>query len=405
MSANLEKSRSRPHSVVNNEAVLLHHDAGEDDTKEAIPWVAWAICLLCALAQFQNTFLGIAPAANAYSIAGAVGGMDKRIWIVQAQGIPSIITGPIMAIISDLYGRRWIIVGAFLLASVSSVVGMTASSMTQIIIAQTLAGCAAGISGTMFAVPSEVMPSRYRAHVQTGMSWFSGLASVPALIGMGAATKMDPINGWKWVFRTQLIVNGIICLGFLLIYHPPPRTQTFISFRKRIATLDWIGYFLLFAGLVPLLMGFAWASDSNYGWKNAHAYACVAIGIVGFGACLLYEWKGRDDGFIHHELFRHGWNFPIAVFVIAVEGSLFYLLNNIWPSQVFALYAHDPIIAALYLLPFFMTILVVSPFLSIYATKYKDVKWPIVAGFAFFLSAIIGYGTTTATSNKAAIAL
>lgn len=29
------------------------------------------------------------------------------------------------------------------------------------------------------------MPSRYRAHVQTGMSWFSGLASVPALIGMG----------------------------------------------------------------------------------------------------------------------------------------------------------------------------------------------------------------------------
>jgi hypothetical protein len=88
------------------------------------------------------------------------------------------------------------------------------------------------------------MPSRYRAHVQTGMSWFSGLASVPALIGMGmcrhtlriprvsnryltklfltnsgAATKMDPINGWKWVFRTQLIVNGVICLGFLLIYH------------------------------------------------------------------------------------------------------------------------------------------------------------------------------------------
>lgn len=55
MSANLEKPRSRPHSVVNNEAVLLHHDAGEDDTKEAISWVTWAICLLCALAQFQNT--------------------------------------------------------------------------------------------------------------------------------------------------------------------------------------------------------------------------------------------------------------------------------------------------------------------------------------------------------------
>jgi hypothetical protein len=129
--------------------------------------------------------------------------------------------------------------------------------ITQVIIAQTLAGCACGISGTfrlrfkieceradnssvgtMFAVPSEVMPSRYRAHVQTGMSWFSGLASVPALVGMGkiraltetlsfclypfspgAAINADPINGWKWVFRTQLITNGIIAVGFFLLYH------------------------------------------------------------------------------------------------------------------------------------------------------------------------------------------
>lgn len=187
----------------------------------------------------------------------------------------------------------------------------------------------------MFAVPSEVMPSRYRAHVQTGMSWFSGLSSIPALIGMGkrptwkpfvplltsyhkgAAIKADPISGWKWVFRTQLITNGIICVGFLLLYHvstclstdetiltipfikPPPRTQTVISFTKRMATLDWIGYFLLFAGLVPLLMGFAWASDSNYGWKDAHSYGAVIAGFIGFAACLLYEWKGRDDGFIH----------------------------------------------------------------------------------------------------------
>ena len=49
----------------------------------------------------------IAPAANSYSIAGALNGMDKRIWIVQAQGIPSIVTGPIISIFSDLYGRKW----------------------------------------------------------------------------------------------------------------------------------------------------------------------------------------------------------------------------------------------------------------------------------------------------------
>lgn len=100
------------------------------------------------------------------------------------------------------------------------------------------------------------------------------------------------------VSREYQSVDGETILTIPLI-KPPPRTQTVISFTKRMATLDWIGYFLLFAGLVPLLMGFAWASDSNYGWKDAHSYGPVIAGFIGFAACLLYEWKGRDDGFIH----------------------------------------------------------------------------------------------------------
>jgi len=34
--------------------------------------------------------------------------LTDRSSLVLQQGIPSIVTGPIMAIISDLYGRRWV---------------------------------------------------------------------------------------------------------------------------------------------------------------------------------------------------------------------------------------------------------------------------------------------------------
>ena len=34
--------------------------------------------------------------------------LTDRLPLVLQQGIPSIVTGPIMAIISDLYGRRWV---------------------------------------------------------------------------------------------------------------------------------------------------------------------------------------------------------------------------------------------------------------------------------------------------------
>ncbi|KAH8083141.1 major facilitator superfamily domain-containing protein [Filobasidium floriforme] len=366
---------------------------GQDpEQRPDIRWTAWAILFLCAMAQFQNTFFGIAPAANAYPIAGALNGMDKRIWIVQAQGIPSIVTGPIISIFSDLYGRKWIVLGAWGLFCISSIVAMTAQSINVLIFAQTLSGCAAGISGIMFATASEVLPSKYRSHAQTAVNCLAGLSSIPALLGMAAATGNDPVNGWRWIFRTQLVLSAIVFIGFALIYRPPPRTVEYVPIKERFRRLDWIGYLFLMGGLVPMLMGFAWASDRNYGWKDPHAYGCVAAGSASFIICLIYEWKGTETGFLHHSLFQDGRNFPIAIFVIAVEGSLFYLINNIYPSQVFTIWVPaGGVKAGAHLLPFFMVCTAISPLMSLYVTRRSDIKWPICAGFIFFSVSVIGF--------------
>lgn len=93
--------------------------------------------------------------------------MDKRIWIVQAQAVPSIATGPIFSIIADLYGRRWIVVGAFVLYCIGAILPMVANDINLVIAGQAITGFAAGISGLQFAIGSEVVPSIYRSHVQT----------------------------------------------------------------------------------------------------------------------------------------------------------------------------------------------------------------------------------------------
>lgn len=46
-------------------------------------------------------------------------------------------------------------------------------------------------------------------------------------------------------------------------------------------------------------------------------------------------WASRDaiaGSHIYSELFRHGWNFPIVIWTIAIEGAIFYVINNIWVS-------------------------------------------------------------------------
>ncbi|ORY86666.1 major facilitator superfamily domain-containing protein [Leucosporidium creatinivorum] len=366
---------------------------GQDPDKEQkISWRVWVVVALCALAQMQNTFISVAPAAAAYSIAGPLGGTtSERIWIIQAASVPSIATGPIMAIISDVYGRRYLVIGVWLIFCVTAVVSMTAKNMSTLIAGQALSGVAMGISGIMYSIAGEVMPSVYRAWSQTIVNVSASTASVFALIAMGAAIHNDAIDGWRWIYRFLLILNAILLVGFTVFYHPPPRTVIKSTFFEKVKTLDWIGYFLLISGLVPLLMGLAWSSDPTYGWHNAHSYGPVAVGCVGFIACLIYEWKGTSTGFLDHRLFQSGRNFPLAMLLVAVEGSLFYLINNIYPSEVNGLWAEPGSMNAnARLLPFFLVIFAVAPIMSYYVTRTKDLKWPLCAGFICFAVATIG---------------
>ncbi|KAH8658501.1 major facilitator superfamily domain-containing protein [Xylariales sp. PMI_506] len=376
---------------------------GQDpNEKQAVSMQSWIIVLLCGLAMFQNTYISIAPAVSAYTIAGTLGDINQHMWIVQAQGIPSIATGPIIAVITDVYGRRYAVLGTWLLFCVAAIICMLATNVNQVIAGQALAGVCAGISGTVLAITSEVVPSIYRSHVQTWVNWFSGFGAIVALLPITAAVNNDPINGWRWVFRMQLIINGVLLVGFAALYFPPARTATFATFRQKIKSLDWIGYFLLFAGLIPLLMGFAWASDSNYGWSSPYAYAPVSVGFVMFLATLLYEWKGTSRGFMDHRLFDQGRNFPTALFIMSVEGSLFYLINNIYSAQANGLWASaGSMEACARILPFYVVVTIVSPFMSIYVTHRKDVKWPLAAGFTFFSVCIIGLACSGTNSNMA----
>ncbi|KPV74788.1 uncharacterized protein RHOBADRAFT_53726 [Rhodotorula graminis WP1] len=376
-----------------NTPVTVLGTMGQDpDHAERISWRTWFIVALCALAQMQNTFISVAPAAAAYSIAGALGGSTgQRIWIIQAASVPSIVTGPIFAIISDVYGRRYLIIIVWLIFCASAIVGMTATSMNALIGAQVAGGMCMGISGIMYGLAGEIMPSVYRAWSQTIVNTVACLASVIALIGMGSAIQNDPIDGWRWIWRTALIMNGVLFLGFAFFYFPPPRTISNLSLWGKVRSLDWTGYFLLISGLVPLLMGLAWSSDPGYGWHDMHSYVPVAIGCAGLVACGLYEWRGTKVGFIHHKLFENGRNFPLALFLVAVEGAIFYEINNIYPAEVNALWAPPGSLeASAKLLPFFLILVPVAPFMGWYVTKTKDLKWPLCAGFLLFGAATVG---------------
>ncbi|BGP55451.1 hypothetical protein JCM8202v2_003055 [Rhodotorula sphaerocarpa] len=361
-----------------------HQDPNE---KQPVAWRSLLILGLAALGQAHN--IAVAPAANAYSIAGPLGATTgQRIWIVQAAGVPAVATGPMLARFSDIYGRRYVILICYALFIVAAIVCMTAKTINAVIAGQAIAGVAAGSIGIINAVASEVMPGVYRTWAQSALNCSAAVSAVIALVGMAAACNADPVNGWRWIFRMLLIYPVLLLLGFGFAYFPPPRTT---SQGSALRSLDWTGYTLLLGGTVPLLMGFAWSSDPTYGWHDPHSYGCVAAGFASLLGCLLWEWKGTSRGFLDHRLFENGRNFPLCMFLIAVEGALFYLVNNIWAAEANAIWGSPGDLAtSARISAFYTTGVLVCPLTAFYVTRFKDAKWP--AAFAFFCFALAFLG-------------
>lgn len=121
----------------------------------------------------------------------------------------------------------------------------------------------------------------------------------------------------------------------------------------------------------------------------------------------LYEWRGRTDGIVAHVFFKGSPNFALSCFAFAVEGWIFYsAVNSVTPQIVLNLgFQTNAWKISLRQLAYNVTTLVASIPLTLYATKYKDLKWPLIGTFTLFAVVTICYGVITPGWSKAQIGL
>lgn len=117
------------------------------------------------------------------------------------------------------------------------------------------------------------------------------------------------------------------------------------------------------------------------------------------------EWKGRSDGIVAHVFFKGSPNFAISVFAFAVEGWIFYsAVNSVVPQIVLRLgFETNAWRISVRQLSYNLVTLFASIPITLYATKYKDLKTPLLATFGIFLVVTICYATINPSLNHAQI--
>ncbi|KAF1985327.1 MFS general substrate transporter [Aulographum hederae CBS 113979] len=264
-------------------------------------------------------------------------------WMLSTYTILLATTLPLSGGLSDIFGRRAFFLAGSLIALTGTIIALAAQSTNQMIVAMGIKGIGAGCQQLALAAVSELVPSKHRGYAQAGLD----LLALPWTV-FGALTGNAMVKYYTLSFRINFIIGVILnVLSFASAwfwYFPPAGVVVQGKSRwRQLAELDWIGVFLMAAGLVLFLVGIG-LGGTQFAWDSAGAVAPIVIGVLLILTFGLWEWKVAKNPFMAHELFvGRGRTFGLLLPITFVGGMSFYSAAAFWTQQVYGMFSTDPI--------------------------------------------------------------
>jgi EmrB/QacA subfamily drug resistance transporter len=227
--------------------------------------------MICVLLQALDQTVVI-PALPA--IGSDLGAYGQLSWIVAAYLVTSTISTPIYAKLSDVYGRRRLLLACIAVFIATSIFCALARSLDQLIWFRALQGLGGGgLMALTQAAIADVVSPRERGRYQGYISAVWAIASVSGpLVGGFLAQSLS----WRWIFWLNLPIGAAAiwaCQIGLSRLLPPVHASK--------PKLDIIGMLLLTGALLVLLLALGWGG-TVYAWLSYQI-----LGLVGLGCCLL----------------------------------------------------------------------------------------------------------------------
>jgi EmrB/QacA subfamily drug resistance transporter len=274
-----------------------HTDSAAPATAEAMPnfthkqilRVVTGILLCILLAAIDQTV--VVPAVPA--IAADLHGFGHLSWIVSAYLLTSTSATPIYGRLSDIHGRRALLLPAIVLLVIASVLCALADSLWQLIAFRALQGLGGGgLMAMAQAAIADVVAPRERGKYQGYMAGTWGVASIAGPILGGWMT--DQIS-WRYIFWINLPIG-------IAAYLLSDRALRLLKVRKQVARIDYLGAALLTALVASCLLAMSWGGG-DYAWTSPEVLTLLAAAVVLLGL-LVWRESVAPDALLPPRLFR-----------------------------------------------------------------------------------------------------
>lgn len=328
---------------------------------------------------------------------------DSLSWIVTAYLITTTITVPIAGKLSDLFGRRKILLIGVAVFAIGSLLSGLSGSITELIVWRALQGVGGGIiAANAFTIVGDLFAARERGRWQGLIGAVFGLSSVVGPLLGGWLTDGQTVFGlttdWRWTFYINVPI-GIVAFVLIAIYSP--------ALRHAVkASIDYLGAAFLTVALAVLILavdntetifaGLLETTGMTLGWLRAIMFSIVALATAGF----IYAESRAKEPIIPLGFFKNR-NFVLIVtiamlFGAAFMGSILYLTQ--FNQQVFGA---TPTESGLMLLPMVAGIMLTSITAGQIISRTGRYKIFIQVGFVVATLAMIALTTLTPSTSYA----
>jgi len=202
-------------------------------------------------------------------------------WVITAYLLASTAVAPVFGTLSDIYGRRAMIIAALSLFIAGSILCALAPNMPVLILARGLQGIGGGgIMPIVQTVISDVVSPRERGQYQ---AYFSGVWVVAGIGGPVIGGVFAEHLHWSMIFWINVPL-GLASLAMLM-----PKMGKIPTFHHR-RRVDWLGGVLLMASAVVVMLVLTWGGN-RYLWLSPTIMAMVGASVA---LALAFVWHARN---------------------------------------------------------------------------------------------------------------
>jgi EmrB/QacA subfamily drug resistance transporter len=222
-------------------------------------------------------------------------GLNLYTWVVTGYLLASTAMIPIWGKLSDLYGRKIVVLAGVVIFLAGSALSGQSRTMVELVAFRALQGLgSAGIFSTAFTVIADIYPPAERGKYQ---GLFGAVFGVSGVVGPWLGGILTDSLSWRWVFYVNVPV-GLVALLLIVLQMPPLKPKIEGGVR-----IDWWGTVTLLLGIIPILLALS-LGGIEYPWGSWRILGLFGIGAAGLAAFILAETRAAEP-ILPFDLFRN----------------------------------------------------------------------------------------------------